>query len=67
MEIMFNNAPIASGIRFGKLESIDTNIQTGRADGMITLDESIKRLLRAGKISHDVATRFVSDKRYLAR
>jgi twitching motility protein PilT len=67
LEIMFNNAPIASGIRFGKLESIDTNIQTGRADGMITLDESIKRLLRARKISRDVATRFVSDKRYLER
>jgi twitching motility protein PilT len=67
MEIMFNNAPIASGIRFGKLESIDTNIQTGRSDGMVTLDESIKRLLKAGKISRDVAHRFVSDKRYLTR
>jgi twitching motility protein PilT len=67
MEIMFNNAPIASGIRFGKIESIDTNIQTGRSDGMITLDESIKRLLQAGKISREVATRFVSDQRYLAR
>ncbi len=66
LEIMINNAPIASAIRFAKLESIDTNILTGRADGMITLDESVKRLLKAGKISRETAERFVSDKRVLA-
>ncbi|MBN1851301.1 MAG: PilT/PilU family type 4a pilus ATPase [Pirellulales bacterium] len=67
LEIMFNNAPIASGIRLGRIESIDTNIQTGRADGMITLDESVKRLMNTGKISHSTAEHFVSDKRILAR
>ena len=64
---MFNNAPIASAIRFGKLESIDTNILTGRADGMLTLNESIKRLLQTGRIRRDVAERFVSDPLYLSR
>ena len=29
LEILFNNAPIASAIRFGKIESIDNNILTG--------------------------------------
>ncbi|MEX0937885.1 MAG: PilT/PilU family type 4a pilus ATPase [Pirellulales bacterium] len=67
LEIMLTNSPIASGIRFGRLETIDTNIQTGRADGMISLDESVKRLLRAGKISRATAERFVSDKEALAR
>jgi len=67
LEIMFNNAPIASAIRFAKLESIDNNILTGRADGMITLDESVKRLLKAGKISWETADRFVSDKTFLRR
>jgi twitching motility protein PilT len=67
LEIMINNAPIASAIRFGKIETIDTNIQTGRADGMLTLDESVKRLLQAGKISHETASRFVTDVRSLAR
>lgn len=65
LEILFNSSPIASAIRLGKFESIDTNILTGRADGMITLDESIKRLLEAGKISRETADRFVSDKRLL--
>lgn len=67
LEIMFNNSPIASAIRFGKIETIDTNIVTGRASGMVSLDESIKRLLNAGRISRDTADQFVSDKRLLAR
>ena len=61
LEIMFNNSPIASAIRIGKLQSIDNNILTGRDEGMITLDESVKRLLQAGRITRKVAERFVSD------
>ncbi len=60
LEIMFNNAPIASAIRFGKTESIDTAILTGRSEGMLTLDESIKRLLNEGEIRRETAERFVS-------
>ncbi len=60
LEIMFNNAPIASAIRFGKIESIDNNILTGRGEGMLTLDESIRRLLQDGKISRETAEHFVS-------
>jgi twitching motility protein PilT len=60
LEILFNNSPIASAIRSGKIESIDTNILTGRSEGMLTLDESIKRLLHAGKISRDTAESFVT-------
>ena len=67
LEIMFNNSPVSSAIRFGKIESIDTNIQTGRADGMQTLDESIKRLLLAGQISRDTAERFASDRVVMSR
>lgn len=60
LEIMFNNTPIASAIRFGKLESIDDNILTHRAKGMLPLDESIRRLLHDGRISRETAERFVS-------
>lgn len=67
LEIMFNNSPIASAIRFGKIESIDNSIVTGRAEGMVSLDESLKRLLQAGRISRDVAEHFVSDNRFLSR
>ena len=60
LEIMLNSSAIASAIRQGKIESIDNVILTSRADGMLTLDESIKRLLKAGRISRETAERFVS-------
>lgn len=60
LEVMFNISPIASAIRFGKIESIDNNILTGRAEGMITLDDSIRRLLKEGRISRDTAERYIS-------
>jgi twitching motility protein PilT len=67
LEIMFNNSPMVSAIRFGKLDTIDTNITTGRADGMISLDESVRRLFAADQIDIDTAERYVSDKRVLLR
>jgi twitching motility protein PilT len=67
LEIMFTNPAIASAIRFSKLETIDNYIVTGRADGMLTLDESVKRLLNAGKITRETAEYFVSDKAFLRR
>ncbi|HEV8001794.1 MAG TPA: PilT/PilU family type 4a pilus ATPase [Planctomycetaceae bacterium] len=67
LEILFNNSPIASAIRTGKDESIDRNILTSRAEGMIPLDESVRRLFQAGKISQETAEQFVSDKSALAR
>ena len=67
LEIMFTNPAVASAIRFGKLETIDNYIVTGRADGMLSLDESVKRLLNAGKITRETAEYFVSDKAFLRR
>lgn len=46
-------------IRMGKLESIDNNILTGAADGMRTLDDSIKQLLADARISRETAERYV--------
>ena len=65
LEIMFNSTPIANGIRTGKLLSIDRYILSGRDEGMISLDESIKRLMQAGEITAETAARFVSDGSYL--
>ncbi len=67
LEILFNNAPIANGIRTGRDETIDRNILTGRDAGMIPLDESVRRLLQAGKISRETAEDMVSDKSVLTR
>ncbi len=65
LEVMWNTHPIASAIRTNKIESIDNYIQTGRDEGMFTFDESVKQLLRAGKISREVAEQNVRDVNYL--
>jgi len=67
LEVMFNTSAIASAIRFGKLESIDNAILTGRSSGMITLDESIRRLLVDQKIDRLTAEQFMSDPNLLDR
>jgi twitching motility protein PilT len=67
LEVMYNTSPIASAIRFGKLESIDNCILTGRSDGMVTLDESVRQLLEEGKIEQETAEHFVSDVSLLRR
>ena len=65
LEIMFNTPAIGAAIRIGKLESIDNTILTGRADGMVSMDESIKRLLSTNRISRATAESFVSDRSLL--
>lgn len=64
LEVMFNNAPIAAGIRQGKLESLDTNILTGSAEGMRTLQDSVKQLLRDGRITDEAAEHYLPDAAY---
>jgi twitching motility protein PilT len=61
LEVMFNNSPIASAVRFGKIESIDNYILTGRSEGMRTLDDSVKRLFDASEISRETACRYMSE------
>jgi twitching motility protein PilT len=67
LEVLWNTHPIASAIRLGKLESIDNYLVTGRNDGMVTFDESIRQLLVAGKISRATAERHVADATTLGR
>jgi twitching motility protein PilT len=67
LEVLFNNSAVAAAIRQGKLESIDNCLVTGRADGMLPLSESIRRLFRAERISEAVACEFVDDPGVLRR
>jgi twitching motility protein PilT len=60
MEILLNNTAIAGALRAGKIEAIDNIILTSRAEGMLTLDESIRQRLKEGSISRETAERFVS-------
>jgi twitching motility protein PilT len=61
LEVLWNTYPIASAIRLGKVESIDNYLTTGRDDGMLNFDESVRLLYRAGKISKETAEQNVRD------
>jgi twitching motility protein PilT len=67
IEVLWNTHPIASSIRMNKLESIDNYLLTSREDGMICFDESVRQLLRAGKITRKVAEENVNDLMVLKR
>ena len=61
MEVLHVNQGVQTSIRFGKIESIESAIQTGKRDGMSTLDEDLHRLALAGKISMETARRFAKN------
>ena len=61
LEVLHVNQPVRVAIKFGKIDSIESAIQTGKRDGMVTLDEDLQRLLDAGRISVETARRFAKD------
>jgi twitching motility protein PilT len=67
LEVLWNTHPIANGIRLGKLESIDNYLMTHRDEGMISFDESVRQLFRAGKITRETAEQNVREVSLLSR
>jgi twitching motility protein PilT len=63
-ELLFVNAAIGSMIRDKKTFQIPSVMQTGKAQGMITLPQSIGELVRSGKVTKEVAKRFVEGEAY---
>ena len=57
-EIMHLNNAVRTMVRDSRIHQIDQVIQTGSAEGMIGMDESILRLFKAGRITQEVAMRF---------
>jgi len=60
-EIMHANSPVRTAIRQGKIESLESAIQTGKRDGMVTLDEDLSQLCMQQKITLETARRFAKD------
>jgi twitching motility protein PilT len=54
-EIMLNTPAVSNLIRENKIAQLKTVIQTSATDGMMTMDQDIKRLLDAGLIDKEVA------------
>jgi twitching motility protein PilT len=48
-------------VKFGKIESIETAIQTGKREGMNTLDDDLQSLAASGRISVETARSFAKD------
>jgi twitching motility protein PilT len=55
LEIMINTSAVANLIRQGKIEQLENVIQSSGAEGMCTMDGSIKRLLDEGRITGEEA------------
>jgi len=60
-ELLFINSAVANMIRDQKTFQIPQVMQMGKAQGMITLAQSIGDLVRAGKVARDVAKRRVGE------
>lgn len=54
-EIMHLNNAVRSMVRDSRIHQIDSVIQTSAAEGMISMDESILRLYKAGRITRETA------------
>ena len=60
LELMINNSAIANLIRNEKIHQIPSVMQTNKAAGMQTLEMSLRELIEANKIDHEVAEPFLS-------
>ena len=63
LEIMINTPAVANLIRQGKIEQMETVMQSGASDGMCTMDGSLKRLMDSGKITGQEAYMQAFDKK----
>ena len=62
IEVLIGSSALASIIRDGKITQIDSIIQTGRSQGMQTMDQHLQQLLENGKINRDAAREKAMDK-----
>lgn len=61
MEVLHVTQQVQVAIRSGKIEMLESALQIGKRDGMVTLDDDLQRLVKLGRISADTARRFAKD------
>ena len=66
-EVLQANNAIGNLIRERQLQQIYSVIQTGKSEGMVTMNESLRRLVAEGKIDQDLAMERSPRPRELAR
>ena len=66
LEVLYVKPSISNLIREEKTFQIRSVMQTGRADGMMLLDDSIAELVKTGQVTKEVARRFAEDPKRFA-
>ena len=66
-EVMHMNSAIRNLIRDSKNHQIDNAIASGRAEGMISMDQSILELYNAGYITQETALSYADNPDQLRR
>jgi len=61
IEVLHVNPQVQVAIRNGRIETLESVLQTGAREGMITLDDDLRRLVREGKITVETARQFAKD------
>lgn len=67
LEIMMTNHAISSLIRDGKAGQIQNMIQLNNSNGMVTMDQSLINLFRAGKIDEYTMLKYAVDQQEVRR
>lgn len=65
-EIMIGTIPLANLIRAEKTFQIPSVMQTGKAQGMQSMDDAIQQLLQTGRISKETAFDHAESKKRFA-
>jgi twitching motility protein PilT len=66
LEVLFVKPSVSNLIREEKTFQIRSVMQTGRAEGMALLDDSLLELVKAGTVTKEVARRVAEDPRRFA-
>lgn len=67
LEVMISTDAIRNQIREGKSHQLESSLQMGAKDGMITMDNSILNLLSSGKITRETALSYIVNKENTSR
>ncbi|MFA6410905.1 MAG: PilT/PilU family type 4a pilus ATPase [Candidatus Buchananbacteria bacterium] len=60
-EVLIANEAVRSLIREGRIKQINTILQSSRAEGMLSLDQSLAELVRSGEVLIDQAIEYAND------
>ncbi|MDE0243282.1 MAG: PilT/PilU family type 4a pilus ATPase [Candidatus Kaiserbacteria bacterium] len=66
-EVLINTPAVGNLIRENRITSIKTAIQTGREEGMISLEQSLADLVKGGEVALETATVHANDEQELMK